>query len=206
MSSSQLHLRACQYDLFARFFLELPTREYLETMRGLAGEGGDLEGIADLRGYFRHADALTHEEALREVGVDRTFLLRGTTKQGPIPPYNSQFSGEGPQQSMAFLSGVYRQWGASLSKDAVEAPDYLGIELAFMALLLNRADQAPEEEEDENADARAAQEFLRDYLAPFAQGYVNQALPFAKTGFCVGILKLLREFVGEELRAATLDG
>lgn len=197
--------QAAQYKAFASFFLELPTASSIETYRTLAKECGDITpGLGELVRFFEDNSGLTSEELVTKVGIDRTFLLRGTTKKGPKPPYGSLYSGaaeagRGAESgaSMLALKAAYREAGLELSSNVHEAPDYIGVELAFMALLFERAEAACGRGDAKAVEAtmKEGKRFFQTYLSPLANGYTEEALSFARTGFCRGIMMLLQEFI-----------
>ena len=117
------------------------------------------------------------------------------------PPYASLYADQASGSSMFSLKATYRQAGFDLSADAHEAPDYLGIELAFCAVLLDRVAQACESGEDEAAVAAlvgGADDFVAKRVLPLGCGYADEAIPYAKTGYCRGMLHLLKEFLETE--------
>lgn len=197
--------RADQYRALASFFLDLPQKEALAGMAEAlsdfteGAEGEESVGMGELRSFF--ADASVDDRLLDTIGADRTFLVRGVTKKGPRPPYASLYADQASGSSMFSLKATYRQAGFDLSADAHEAPDYLGIELAFCAMLLDRVAQACESGEDETAVAAlvgGADDFVAKRVLPLGCGYADEAIPYAKTGYCRGMLHLLKEFLETE--------
>ena len=147
------------------------------------------------------ADAPLDDHLLDVVGADRTFLVRGVTKKGPRPPYASLYANQSSGSSMFSLKATYRQAGFDLSTDAHEAPDYLGVELAFCAMLLDRAVRACESGEDTGTVAALvdrADDFVARHVLPLGCGYADEAISYAKTGYCRGMLHLLKEFLETE--------
>lgn len=196
--------RADQYRALASFFLDLPQREALAAMAealGDSAEGAEVcesAGMEELQSFF--ADASLDSHLLDTVGADRTFLVRGVTKKGPRPPYASLYADQASGASMFGLKATYRQAGFDLSADAHEAPDYLGVELAFCAMLLDRAARACESGEDAAAAALVdrADDFVAKHVLSLGCGYADEAIPYAKTGYCRGMLHLFKEFLEAE--------
>lgn len=189
--------RADQYRALASFFLDLPQKETLTRMaEAVKDDECASEGLRELQAFFTEV-SLEDEGMLDAVGSDRTFLVRGVTKQGPRPPYGSLYANQTSESSMLRLKALYRRAGFELASDAHEAPDYLGVELAFAATLLDRVMSA-EGEEAERLGA-LSNEFVKDFVAPFGYEYASEALGWAKTGFCRGMLMLLREFLESEI-------
>lgn len=206
----ELSARLAYYRLFAAYFMELPTQETLDAFRSLADaylEGGDApEGAERLERFFSQQANASPEETLQAVAVDRTFLVRGTTKKGPKPPYGSLYAhkeaGHGSEvgQGMLAIKAAYRQAGLSVVEDMHESPDYLGVELSFAAELVDRMARQCADADD--AELRAAEsalaQFMDEHLYPFAHAYVQEGVRFAKTDFSCGVLLLMDEFLSEE--------
>lgn len=189
--------RADQYRALASFFLDLPQRETLERMaEAVKDDECTSEGLRELQQFFTEM-SLEDGKLLDVVGADRTFLVRGVTKQGPQPPYGSLYANQTSEASMLRLKALYRRAGFELSPEAHEAPDYLGVELAFAAELLDKVAASEGEEADRLAEL--SNEFVKDFAAPFGYEYASEALGWAKTGFCRGMLLLLREFQESEI-------
>ena len=192
--------RAQEYASLSSFFLQLPTRELLESTKesveGLEGQG---DGLAEIADYFAEKRLANIDDLLEEVGADRTYLVRGVSTKGPRPPYGSLYAGADMSVGMAAVAASYRKAGFVLRPDIHDTPDFLGVELNFMATLLNRvADLA------RSGDDAQAQEIASDAckffisLLPFARAYIAEALPYAKTGYCRGYLMMLDEFMQSE--------
>lgn len=221
----ELRDRAAQYQALASFFLDLPSVAGVQSVAdGLADAGAtncDCSGEADeasearaetadgratgevspglqeLAAFF--AGVEVGEALVEQIAADRTFLVRGITKRGPRPPYGLVHAGSDPAVSMVKLKQRYREAGFVFGKNTGEAPDYLGVMLAFMASVLERA--------AENADEcevllAASDEFLRLYVAPTVRSYNAEALDAADTGYCRGMLMMLDEFIAAEAAAA----
>lgn len=203
-----LERRAVGYRAFASYFLDLPTADMITAYREFAKENADASlGAQTIARFFELRANDTENDILTAVSVDRTYLVRGTTKKGPKPPYGSMYlslaeAGKGAQagSDMLLLKAAYRDAGLALSTFVHEPPDYMGVELVFMAALLERAS-----EELEAGDALSAaktlgraESFFLVHLEPLARAYASEALSLAKTGFCAGIMELLCEFVDEE--------
>lgn len=189
--------RADQYRALASFFLDLPQRETLARMaEAVKDDECASEGLRELQMFFLEMPP-DDERLLDVIGADRTFLVRGVTKQGPRPPYGSLYASQTSESSMLRLKAMYRRAGFELSSAAHESPDYLGVELAFAAELLDKVMVSEGEEADRLAEL--SNEFVKDFVAPFGYEYASEALGWAKTGFCRGMLSLLREFLESEI-------
>ena len=197
----ELQDRALQYLALASFFLDLPSVAGIQSVAdGLANElveGTDSPGLRLLVDFFE--GTVVDELLVDKIGADRTFLVRGITKRGPRPPYGLLHAGSDPAVSMVKLKQRYREAGFVFGKDTGEAPDYLGVMLAFMASVLGRAAENPEERA---ALVRAGDEFLQLYVEPTTRSFSEEALDAAETGYCLGMLTLLDEFIAAEVAEA----
>jgi TorA maturation chaperone TorD len=118
-----------------------------------------LQPVAEgLRGGF--------EELCSE--YNRVFGL-ATVKE--CPPYETEYHATSEpffrSQQLADVAGFYRAFGLDPSRAAPERPDYLPLELEFMAFLLMKKRLAAEAEDSEHIAICAAAEvsFFRDHLA-----------------------------------------
>lgn len=197
-TTEELEDRALQYQALASFFLDLPSVEGVaQVAAGLPASVAEASaaspGMGVMAAFFEGAPV--DEDLVEQIAADRTFLVRGITKQGPRPPYGLLHAGSDPAASMIKLKQRYREAGFPLEEDTGEAPDYLGVQLAFMAAVLGRAANSPEERD---ALLRAADEFLRLYVAPTVRSYTAEAIDAATTGYCCGMLMMLQEFIDTE--------
>lgn len=195
--------RAALYKLLASFFLDLPTEEdvrgVLNAVCGDEAETGDSEcanseAVMELR---RYRDTVGVDDAsVGEVAQDRTFLVRGVTKNGPQPPYAPLYNGGAQGAEALSVKTYYRQAGFEYSPDAHEAPDYLGVELYFAGRLLEKSTET--EQLDGERLFSIANEFIKTQVIPFGLKYADEGLVWAKTGYCRGVLLLLKEFLERE--------
>ena len=201
------------YRFLATAFNQLPDLELAENLKKL--EAGDMtsaftlegempsemaEGLQLIEDYVLSCKTKAHEEITTELGVDRARLLRGVRYADKIPaPYESLFLEDG-QEAYTTLIDVrkcYREAGLSVSSDARERADYIGIELDFMHYLT--AQEAVAWQENDSAGITTSIEnqhsFLANHLALWAPKFCRVMFGEATTDFYRGIARLLEAFM-----------
>lgn len=136
----------------------------------------------------------------RSIAVDRSALFRATRRTaGPLPPCEGLYRTDRPARAtMQDLNAFYARFGSGMAEDVRERPDYLGIELAFMAQLVGATiDAAPENGETE-IGLRAQREFVQRHLSLWAPSCCEELARNADTDAMRGLLALLRDFIEEE--------
>ena len=150
-------------------------------------------------------EELLAEETMEAIAVDRTRLMRGLTPDGPTPPYQSAFSGGSAQRTLEALLTFYARNSYSLSSDVHEAPDYLGVELAFAATLCKKlaalSDEGANEEEIQAAE-NSLNEFITTFVGPLALAYSEILETHANTHYHRQFAWVLREFTHNEQKYA----
>lgn len=189
--------------------MDVPNMDAMREVREIAAAADDAQddAIEAINAFFVQ-DGASDEELLQQLSVDRTYLVRGISKENAVPPYGSMFYATTDiANSMLSLKAYYRQSGFELTPEAHDAADYLGVELLFAAEILDRAagayacgdmagantNELPFEFLKSRCDS-----FIATFVKPLVDAYVPQALGFAKTGYCKGMLMLLQEFVAED--------
>ena len=137
-----------------------------------------------------------HAALIERWAIDRTRLMRQTPGKHLPPPYESLYKkhSKGKEDSSVILAvqTFYRQLDIC-PQDACEAPDFLPMELDFLAALCRAEAKA---EEAEAARLRAAgKAFLSRHVGAWAAEYCKQALVEAKTDLFRAVLLLLPEIL-----------
>jgi len=187
---AQIYLeRSKAYSLLATVFLEIPTADSVGLIRKTFYKGTEEK-------------APFIEEMLEEIAIDRTRLMRGLTPNGPTPPYQSAFSGTQASKTLQELMAFYTRCSFILNENAQEAPDYLGVELAFAAQLCKKlASLCEAESYDEELDSVSdlLDEFIRDFMSPLVFAYTEVVATHANTKYCRQFAEVLKEFIQSEL-------
>jgi TorA maturation chaperone TorD len=142
------------------------------------------------------ADALTLAPLLAELRKPPAELAAeyrrvfGLVLCRECPPYETEYHPSSEpffcSQQMADVAGFYRAFGLATAQAVPERPDYLGLELEFMAFLLLKqrlalaaADHNPDAAEQARVCGEAQRDFFRDHLAwwvpSFATGLRRKA-------------------------------
>ena len=198
------------YELLVGVFERLPDRELLgrvqspEFLAFMRRYGGSKDpelsrGAQTVLRYLESIGAESEEKALSELSVDRTRLLRSTDQSDIRPPYEGLYrkdksGGGAPLKVKQF----YRQAGLLPSENVQESPDYLCLELDFMARLCAR------EKEDRSAGRSAAdtvrleREFITEHLGNWVEYFCEKAAQSARTEFFRGFLIMLNALINGE--------
>lgn len=206
-------VRYATYHLVFVPMLRLPDDEFLgqiqsteflamlESIRGavpipLMSEGLDLiEGYVD---GLSEAGGKDHEVLVDTLARDRTYLFRALAPDvGAPPPYETQYRDKRVREaSIGELADAYRAAGLEVSNAVHERPDYLGVELAFMARLIEAEAHAGMSDLDELRKNQAS--FYFDHVGRWAPHYASDALSHARTDFFVGLLKVAQALFERE--------
>jgi putative dimethyl sulfoxide reductase chaperone len=205
----QLRARATFYRLLAGAFIEEPGEGYLAALR-------EPEVIADLASLgvrfdadFTGADSSELTEAL---ACEYTALF---TAPGGCPPVESaRLKGRLQQEPFHEVQSAYRRCGFELQSGRFALfEDQLGVELSFVAALLERQASAAE-----SGDASAAKELDKEikrfwalHLGLWVRGYTALLERVTVHSFYREIARLLQAFAADELallgvRVDDLDG
>ncbi|HEX7587065.1 MAG TPA: molecular chaperone TorD family protein [Anaerolineae bacterium] len=161
------------------------------------------KGAALMRGYLDSTMQTDGGKLTEYLGVDRTRLYRGLSPSyGPPPPYEAVWSKterDVPTILMT-ISGIYQQVGMTVSEQARDRLDYVGVELDYeYQLAIKEAEAWQAGEAEKAADLLKRQEmFMREHLGMWVPGFVEKALTMAETDFYRGHLMMLRGFLAAE--------
>ena len=141
------------------------------------------------------AAALSATDKELAADFDRIF---GFTLCKECPPYETEFCANAEpfyrSQQLADIGGFYRAFGL----DFVERPDYLPLELEYLALLLTKerlAVNLPDESEHVEVCRAARERFLRDHLCVWAPSFTIGLRRKAGGGFYAAFGELLAAFL-----------
>ena len=185
--------RAKLYNFFGSLFLDLPSIELVQKMRQFESMEAIDEGTKLIQQYALSKKDESDEDVLQELAVDRTYLMRGTTKVGPRPPYEMLYSNGSNEEGLGEINKIYQDSMMKIDLVLQERPDYLGIELRFMAQLCEN------ESQDITASQDMQKKFIHNHLGSFAIEYTKEINKFARTGFYLGIGCLMNDFISSEM-------
>lgn len=181
--------------------------------RWLLGEAGELlcEDAATRPGLGERAAGdlsttallaeLPASAAEQQAEFDRVFGLIPPRECTPYeteyhPPDEAFFRA----QQMADVAGFYRAFGVRPSAAAPEQPDYLPLELEFVALLLTKKRLALADGAEDQARVceDAARDFVRDHLVWWVPSFCAGVQKRAGGGFYAAVARLLAALVAAD--------
>ena len=202
MEAELYRARSMEYRVFADSFLSIPTVESVGFMMAIFKDmSKDAFGF-DPKG----AQPTITEKELEEIAIDRTRLMRGLTPDGPTPPCQSAFSSKPAQSSIQSLLEFYACCSYSIDKDAREAPDYLGVELAFASKLCSDLADLYSTNASKNEIQTAKESlgmFIVRFVGPLTLEYTAVMERHANTRYFRQFSCLLREFIKSELECVS---
>ncbi len=202
-------IRATMYAFLAAMFNRRPDRSLVNRLHALGvttitglTQVGDLSeeavaGLSEIAHFVESIDGWPDEKVVEMLAIDWTRLFRGVAPDyGPEPPYETVYVDSGGDDS-AILQAVvetYRKYGVAPERKDIDRPDYIGVELDFLALLAEREQEAWGRGDiagGQNAYL-AAQQFFRDHVGRWIGLFCDRAITEANTGFYRGLLRLTR--------------
>ncbi len=125
---------------------------------------------------------------------------------GPVSPYESDYQGPGSEGMrergvvMGDVAAFYKAFAFDASKEMLEAPDHLAIELAFMSFLkLKEAYACMDGDEDAyRLCLEAEHKFLGEHLLVWAPEFVERVLERGAHEFHERSARLLGDFLARQ--------
>lgn len=194
--------RASMYRLLAGVFVEEPGQVFVQAMR----RPEVLESLAGLGLHFDADFTAPDDDVLLDrLACEYTTLF---VASGGFPPVESvRLTGRYKQEPHFKLEQTYAKWGLVLHKGRFEVfPDQLGVQLMFLAELLERCSVALERN-DEATFRRIEREVKRfwvQHLGRWVRGYANLIERAAEHSFYREMARLLNEFACGEIAALGL--
>lgn len=95
---------------------------------------------------------------------------------------------------------LYAQAGAELAREAGELPDFIGVELDFMAFLCEREAEAWAASDGKRAQRFQVlqREFLSEHLSRWVDELCDEMRALARSGFYVGLAEMTRAFIAAD--------
>ncbi|MEG2025629.1 MAG: molecular chaperone TorD family protein [Gordonibacter sp.] len=192
----QLEGTITTYDLLASIFLTLPDESMVASITsGSFRENLGSAALSEIANYGRAQRERPAEDVLLDLARDRVRLIRGVNMEGIEPPYESMYVGHQANMSIGSLNNFYEQLGYIVGDDVKDAPDQLGVELAFAKLILEQELHALNECDIVRAAKFESlhQSFLDQHMGRWATAYAKKMVETASTGFYRGIGMLIGE-------------
>lgn len=196
----QLQQTIATFDLLSSLFLTLPNQALVNSLldgNTTANQTGGSEGLHEIATWCKQQQSRDREEVLLDLARDRVMIMRGVKKDAVAPPYESLYVGQKDNVTIGSLNRFYSEHGYTLDKELKEAPEQLGVELAFAKLLLERELEALNIQDEAQAleAEETYQSFLAQHLSRWAGAYGTAMAREAKTGFYRGIGLLIAEIL-----------
>jgi TorA maturation chaperone TorD len=145
----------------------------------------------------------------KDLGVAYTSLFGPADTERP-PPYETEYGQPhvfSQAQALADISGFYIAFGLQLSQLVKERPDYLGTELEFMHILMQKEEYANSLGETDKAAicADAQRTFLDDHLGRWAPPFCATLGKSNSSGFYATLGRLTLKFIDGECKYLGLE-
>jgi len=202
--------RSKAYMLLSMFYSERPREgvvkrlkvpEFIHTLKGALSEenNGMNEGLKTLELFINSIKDLPETEVAENLAVDFTRLFRGIKRDyGPPPPYESVYRGEGRVMGEWTQEVLKKYRDAEIGMDiSGELPDYIGIELKFIALLCYKEAEAWRDSAITRASKFLKQEqrFMDEHLQEWIPEFCNLIGEESRSSFYKGVALLTKEFL-----------
>jgi putative dimethyl sulfoxide reductase chaperone len=173
----------------------------IEAWRWLQAESDEFEMI-------RLVQELDASPAALRAEYDTVF---GLVVPRECPPYETEYYPTqeifGRSQQLADVAGFYRAFGIKPVQSSPERPDYLALELEFLAFLLLKkrlalatTDLDPDAGEQASVCERAHRDFFRDHLAWWVPAFATGLCCKAADGYHSVLARVLTGWITAECR------
>ncbi len=197
VGAGECRARAQLFRLLAGAFAEEPSRDYLQALR----QPEALEALAEA-GLAFDADFLAPTLARLEDDLACEFATLLAAPGGCPPVESARLTGRYQQQPYFDVKAAYLAAGVEVKRGRFEVfDDALGVELLFVAALLDRA-AAAIEHDDHATRLRAEKDMKRfwvQHLGRWARGYAGLVVRAAEHSFYREMAKLLHDLAEDEL-------
>jgi len=159
--------------------------------------------------FLRAVDAGLDPEALR-LEYDALFRVPGDHY---LRPYESVYRGRYIVDGQVIDGAVWGPWarevqrlyaeaGAEVVREAGELPDFIGVELEFMAFLCTREAEAWAAKDQELARhfLTLEREFLIEHLSQWVDELCSEMSSRTKHGFYVGLAQMTQAFLAADIQ------
>lgn len=194
---AECEARARLYRLLSGVFVEEPSRAFVQAMR----RPQVLQSLAAAGIRFDTDFTMPDSETVVErLACEYTTLFAAT---GGFPPVESvRLTGRYKQDPHFKVAQAYAKWGFTLQKGRFEVfPDQLGVELMFVAELLERCSLAIERGDGAafRRIEREVKRFWTQHLGRWVRGYAQLIEHAAEHSFYREMARFLRGFADEEI-------
>ena len=197
-SKEQLKQTIVLYAMLSSLFLTLPDETLVKSIVSKElEEGTGSKAFDEIARYGQEQQNRNSTDVLLDLARDRVRLMRGVNQEGIEPPYESLYLGQQANASIGSLNVFYQEMGYTLADDVKDAPDQLGVEIAFDKLILEHELKFLDQGDYEKAVEYEAlhQRFLNQHLGSWASNYAAKMEQAAQTGFYRGVALLIIELL-----------
>jgi TorA maturation chaperone TorD len=199
--------RAGFYEFLAGGWHRLPESSYLEKVKGLTlnhfidvccqlGGSEFKKGAECIRSYRILASRKSDAQAIEELSVDRTRILRGTGHSALMPPYEGLYKGKkNTGQPLLEIKQFYRKAGMILEDSVSEAPDFICVQLDFMKHMCRREQQQWSSDAAVTDTIGQEEAFLKNHLGSWVNDFCRQVKLHAQTEFYRGMAMIMDAFI-----------
>lgn len=199
--------RAAFYRVLASYYFTELTQEQIEFVSSQTFEGADSgddlikEGFSDIRSYLRKINTGTRQELA--VDYAHTFLAAGNYESFTATPFESVFTSELGLLMQEARDEVYKMFCEEHMQPDPELhtpEDHVSFEFEFMALLLDRMNEAIADEDWQRARSYSdkMERFHREHQLNWIDDLCDKIMEVSETRFYKGVSKVTRGFIHME--------
>jgi len=212
--------RANVYSFLSTLYMSPPTAgllprlsqpDFIAHLRDLFGEVVEL-----MENALAQGDEASREQNLR-LEYDALFRVPGPRYTRPYESVYRDRQLIGGQvvyglvwgEATTAVKAMYAKAGVALAEETQELPDFIGLELGFMAFLCQQEGMAWERGDRDLARRylELQREFLADHLSRWVSDFCQEMRAKAETGFYAGVAGMTREYVlGDQAEVEKLWG
>jgi TorA maturation chaperone TorD len=152
---------------------------------------------------FEDALAATSDD---EIEAEFNVLFSGAME---CAPFESAYERDifRKQHALADVAGFYRAFGFDLGEASRWQPDYVGVQLEFCSIVLQRTGEAIADglEEESAVCVDALRKFLLDHLGRWVEAFTGDVASKTRIPYYRGLAELTRKWLDLELRALDLE-
>jgi TorA maturation chaperone TorD len=186
------------YAYLSQAFLSEPTEELVSGFTDEALISGLPEGEQDDDTHPLRRFAASYEGDIDSLVQDFEALFVVPIRGAYVAPFASVFlTGMVGQEPTRAVKRFYQEAGLEVEEGFAEAPDHVGMELEFMAMLCLRETtglKADDEQEVRNA-LTLERRFLRDHVLPWIPQLSEEILIKGTTDFYKGVSRFMKDYV-----------
>ncbi|MEL7563764.1 MAG: molecular chaperone TorD family protein [Dehalobacterium sp.] len=201
------------YALLASIFLQIPDLTFTKNVLSLKLEecrfyevNSDISlGINLIQNYISSNRVLPLEKVQEKLAVDKKNLARNVTEKKAIKqPYEFIYTNRPSQDVREEVVSYYETVGRVINEDILNGPDYIGLELNFMAELCTEEVLALSQEHSLDTVFECAiihllqEEFLQDHIGNWVPSFADELINNATTDFFKGVGFLLKGYIHQE--------